>query len=123
MKILTVEMSYEDGNDSAAWSTTGEIPPAEAFDRLIKVLAGTRQTMEPSFPERLPMLIKDPPQVHAPAWQWSIEADGALVLNLRHPGLGWIGFRLPDVEGFHTNLVDVILQRNALRDELKPPAG
>lgn len=120
MKLLTVEMTHENGTDFAAWSTNGQIPPAEAFDRLIRVLAATRQTMEPIFPERLPMVIKEPPQVDSPGWQWSIEADGALVLNLRHPGLGWLGFRMATAEPFHENLANVIDQRNALRDELLP---
>ncbi|CAA2107074.1 hypothetical protein [Variovorax paradoxus] len=122
MKLITVELTHEDGTDFAAWSTTGEVVPAHAIDRLIRVLAETRKTMEPAFPPKLPLVIKDPPQVNGPAWQWSIEGDGSLVLNFRHPGLGWLGFRLPDVEGFHTNLVDVIQQRNLLRAEIGPPA-
>ncbi len=123
MKLMTVEMTSEDGMDFASWSTSGEIPPAEAFDRLIRVLAETRRTMEPAFSQTLPVLIKDPPQVNGAAWQWSIQPDGSLVLNLRHPGLGWLGFRMPDVDLFHENLTSVIDQRNALRDELEPPAG
>jgi hypothetical protein len=123
MKLMTVEMTHESGTDIASWSTSGEIPPAETFDRLIRVLAETRKTMEPAFPETLPVLIKDPPQVDGAAWQWSIQPDGSLVLNLRHPGLGWLGFRMPDVDLFHENLTNVIDQRNALRDELAPPSG
>lgn len=123
MKLMTVEMTSEDGTDFASWSTSGEIPPAEAFDRLIRVLAETRKTMEPAFSQTLPVLIKDPPQVNGPGWQWAIEPDGSLVLNIRHPGLGWLGFRMPDVDLFHENLTNVIDQRNALRDELKSPAG
>lgn len=123
MNLLTVEMTHDSGTDFASWSTSGEIPPSEAFDRLIRVLAETRRTMEPAFPETLPVLIKVPPQVDGAAWQWSIEADGSLVLNLRHPGLGWLGFRMPDVDVFHENLANVIDQRNALRAELNPPAS
>ncbi len=123
MKLMTVEMTHENGTDIASGSTSGEIPPAEAFDRLICVLAETRKTMEPAFSPTLPVLIKDPPQVNGAAWQWSIQPDGSLVLNLRHPGLGWLGFRMPDVDLFHENLTNVIDQRNALRDELVPPPG
>lgn len=122
MKLMTVELTNENGVDFASWLATGAVPTAEAIDRIIRVLAETRRTMEPAVPEALPLIIKAPPQVHAPAWQWSIEADGSLVLNLRHPGLGWLGFRLPYVDGFQSNLVDVIFQRNALLDELKSPA-
>ncbi|MGJ7555932.1 hypothetical protein ACSFBI_18185 [Variovorax sp. RB3P1] len=123
MKLMTVELTHEGGEDFAAWSNSGEISPAEAVERLIRILAETRRSMEPAFPETLPVLIKDPPQVNGAAWQWSIEADGSLVLNIRHPGLGWLGFRMPDVDLFHENLANVIDQRNALRDELKlPPA-
>jgi hypothetical protein len=121
MKLMTVEMTSEDGTDFANWSTSGEIPPAEAFDRLIRVLAETRKMMKPAFSQTLPVLIKDPRQVNGAAWQWSIQPDGSLVLNLRHPGLGWLGFRMPDVDLFHENLTNVIDQRNALRDELAPP--
>ena len=120
MKLMTVEMTSEDGTDFASWSTSGEIPAAEAFDRLIRVLAETRRTMEPAFSQRLPVLIKDPPQVDGAAWQWSIQPEGSLVLNLRHPGLGWLGFRMPDVDLFHDNLTNVIAQRNTLRAELDP---
>lgn len=118
MKLMTIEMTHEDGADLAAWSTTGEIPPAEAFDRLIRVLAETRKAMEPAFPERLPLIIKHPPQVDGPAWQWAMEPDGALVLNLRHPGLGWIGFRINNIDAFYKDLANVLDQRAALRDEL-----
>jgi hypothetical protein len=118
MKLLNVELAHENGEDFAAWSTKGEIMPAEAFDRLVRVLVDTRSTMEPKVPEHLPLLIKTPPQVDNPAWQWSIEGDGNLILNLRHPGLGWVGFRMRDVDGFSENLADVIKQRNALRAEL-----
>lgn len=120
MKLMTVEMTSEDGTDFASWSTSGEIPAAEAFDRLIRVLAETRRTMEPAFSQTLPVLIKEPPQVNGAAWQWSIQQDGSLVLNLRHPGLGWLGFRMPDVDLFHENLANVIDQRNALRAEIDP---
>jgi hypothetical protein len=118
MKLMNVELTHENGEDFAAWWTTGEILPAEAFDRLVRVLVDTRSTMEPEFPKHLPMVIATPPQVDSPGWQWSIEADGSLVLNLRHPGLGWIGFRMRDVDGFSENLAKVIDQRNALRAEL-----
>ncbi|WP_093121377.1 hypothetical protein [Variovorax sp. OK605] len=117
MKLMTVEMTHEDGVDLATWSTTGEVPPAEAFDRLISVLAESRKMMEPAFSERLPLLIKTSPQVDGPAWQWAIEPDGALILNLRHPGLGWLGFRMPRVDAFREDLSSVLEQRNALRDE------
>ncbi|MFM9926886.1 hypothetical protein VLK31_28135 [Variovorax sp. H27-G14] len=120
MKLMTVDLTADNGTDYASWTTTGAISPAESVDRLIRVLAETRKSLEPTVPKALPLIIKQPPQVHSPAWQWSMEADGSLVLNLRHPGLGWLGFRLPDAEGFHTNLVDVILQRDALRTELRP---
>jgi hypothetical protein len=123
MKLMTVELTHEGGTDFAAWSTTGEVLPAEAFDRLIRVLSETRQTMEPAFPEKMPTIIKEPPQVDGPANQWSIEADGSLVLNLRHPGLGWLGFRMTEVDDFYENLANVLDQRNALRDELDPPHG
>lgn len=121
MKLMTVELAHQDGTDLAHWSTSGEVPPAEAFDRLVRVLAETRRTMEPAFPEKLPMLVKEPPQVDTPAWQWTMQPDGSLILNMRHPGLGWIGFRMPDVEDFHANLSDVLAQRKALREELGPP--
>jgi hypothetical protein len=121
MKLMAVELIQESGTDFAKWSATGEIAPSEAFDRLIRVLAATRQNMEPAFAQALPVIIKDPPPVDGPAWQWSIEADGSLVLNLRHPGLGWLGFRLADVEGFHANLGNVVDQRNALRAEFERP--
>lgn len=123
MKLMNVELTHEDGKDFAAWSNTGEVPAPEAVERLIRVLAETRKTMEPAFPETLPLLIKNPPQVDGAAWQWSIEADGSLVLNLRHPGLGWLGFRMRDVDLFHENLANVIDQRNALQGELRPPAA
>lgn len=123
MKLLTVELTHVDRQDFAAWSSTGEVPAPEAVERLIRVLAETRKTMEPAFPETLPLLIKDPPQVDGAAWQWSIEADGSLVLNLRHPGLGWLGFRMRDADLFHENMTNVIDQRNALLGELKPPAA
>ena len=121
MKLMTVELTTEAGKDFAAWSNTGRVPAAEAVDRLVRVLAETRKTMEPAFPMTLPVLIKEPPQVDWPAWQWSIEADGSLILNLRHPGLGWLGFRMPNVDDFHEYLANVIDQRNALRNELRPP--
>ncbi len=87
MMLITVELTHVDGADFATWATTGATPPNEAVDRLIRVLAETRKTMEPAFPETLPVLIKDPPQVSGPGWQWAIEPDGSLVLNIRHPGL------------------------------------
>jgi hypothetical protein len=121
MKLMTAELTHADGIDRASWSTIREIPPAEAFDRLIRVLAETRRTMEPAIAEKLPMLVKEPPQVDGPGWQWTMQADGSLILNMRHPGLGWIGFRMPDVEVFHANLSDVLAQRKALREELVPP--
>jgi hypothetical protein len=121
MKIMTVELTHEDGTDFANWSTFGETLPAEAFDRLLRVLVETRRTMEPAFPEKLPMLVKEPPQVDSTSWQWTMQADGHLILNTRHPGLGWIGFRMPDVEAFHANLSDVLAQRKALREEIDPP--
>lgn len=123
MKLMNVELTHEDGQDFAAWSNTGEAPAPEAVERLIRVLAETRKSMEPAFPETLPLLIKDPPQVDGAAWQWSIEADGSLVLNLRHPGFGWLGFRMRDVDLFHENLANVLDQRNALEGELRPPAA
>jgi hypothetical protein len=115
------ELTHENGEDFAAWSNTGKISPAEAFDRLVGVLVNTRSTMEPKVPDHLPMLVKAPPQVDNPGWQWSIEGDGSLVLNLRHPGLGWLGFRMRDVDGFSENLANVIDQRNALQQEFTPP--
>lgn len=123
MKLMKVELTHQDGKDFAAWTNTGEVPATEAVVRLIRVLAETRKTMEPAFPETLPLLIKNPPQVDGAAWQWSIEADGSLVLNLRHPGLGWLGFRMRDVDLFHENLANVLDQRNALQGELRPPAA
>lgn len=123
MKLITVELTHVDGKDFATWATTGAAPPNEAVDRLIRVLAETRRTMEPAFPETLPVFIKDPPQVDGSGWQWAIEPDGSLVLNLRHLGMGWLGFRMPEVDLFHENLTNVSDQRNALRDELEPPAG
>ena len=123
MKLMHVDLTHDNGTDFASWQTTGEIPPSDALDRLIRVLAETRKTLDPAFPKTLPVLIKDPPQVNEAAWQWSIQADGSLVLNIRHPGLGWLGFRMPDVDQFHENLANVIDQRNALRDELSPPGS
>lgn len=123
MKLMNVELTHVDGKDLAAWSNTGEVPAPEAVERLIRVLAETRKTMEPAIPETLPLLIKNPPQVDGAGWQWSIEADGSLVLNLRHPGLGWLGFRMRDVDLFHENLANVLDQRNALQGELRPPAA
>lgn len=123
MKLMTVELTHEGGEDFAAWSNSGEILPSEAVERLIRILAETRRSMEPPFPDTLPALIRDPPQVDGPASQWAIEADGSLVLHLRHPGLGWLSFRMPDVDLFHENLTNVLDQRNALRDELAPPSG
>lgn len=122
MKLMNVEMTHENGTDIASWSTTDAVQPAEAFDRLIRVLAETRKTMEPAFPDTLPVFIKGAPQVDGPAWQWSMQPDGSLILNLRHPGLGWLGFRMPNVDLFHENLATVLDQRNALRAELEPPA-
>ena len=121
MKLMSVELTHEDGTDLASWSTTGQTPPTEAFDRLIRVLAETRKSMEPAFAPKLPMFVKDPPQVDSPAWQWTMQADGTLILNILHPGFGWIGFRIPDAEGFHENLSNVLAQRKALREELSPP--
>ena len=121
MKLMNVELTHENGTYFVAWSTTGKILPAEAFERLVGVLVSTRSTMEPKVPEHLPMLIKAPPQVDNPGWQWSIEGDGNLILNMRHPGLGWLGFRMRDVDSFLENLANVVDQRNSLRDE--PPAG
>ncbi|MFM9928300.1 hypothetical protein VLK31_35395 [Variovorax sp. H27-G14] len=72
MKLMTVELTNENGVDFASWLATGAVPPAEAVDRLIRVLAETRRTMEPTVAQVLPLIIKAPPQVHAPAWQWSI---------------------------------------------------
>lgn len=123
MKPMIVEMTHESGTDCACWSTSGQTPLAEAFDRLIRVLAETRRTMEAAFSQTLPVLTKDPPQVDGAAWQWSIEAGCSSVLNLCHPGLGWLSFRMPDVDLFHENLSNVIDQRNALRHELEPPAS
>lgn len=49
MKLMIVEMIHEEGTDLAAWSTSGAIAPAEAFDRLIRVLAESKKTMPPSM--------------------------------------------------------------------------
>lgn len=100
MKLMTVEMTHEGGTDCARCST-GEIPPAEAFDRLIRVLVETRRTMEPSSSQTPPVLITVPPQVDGTAWQRSIEAGCSLVLNSAIAGpadsasgcLMWISFR------------------------------
>lgn len=120
MKLMNVELTHDNGTDLASWSTTDSVQPAEAFDRLIRVLAETRRTMAPAFPDTLPVLIKAPPQVDGPAWQWSMQPDGGLILNILHPGLGWLGFRMPDVDRFHENLATVLDQRNTLRAELEP---
>lgn len=86
MKLMTVELACEDGVDLARWTATGETSAAEAFDRLVPLLAQARAELAPGVPDRLPLIIKPPPQVTGPGWQWAIEADGTLVLNLRHPG-------------------------------------
>jgi hypothetical protein len=122
MKLMTVDLECENGVDFARWNTTGETSPAEAFDRLVLLLAQVRAELQPSVPDRLPLIIKAPPQVTGPGWQWAIEGDGTLVLNLRHPGLGWIGFRMPDAHRFSEDLLDVLDQRTALQHETQPPS-
>jgi hypothetical protein len=123
MKLMTVDLTHEDGIEYAAWSNTGVVAPALAIDALVRVLAHSRASMEPAVPGALPMLVKEPAHVDSPAWQWSMEADGTLRLNLRHPGLGWLSFRMPNAAAFRDDLQVVIGERDALRAELDPPGG
>lgn len=122
MKLMTVELINEGDADLIDWSPS-PIPIAEALERLIAVAADARSAMEPAFPNRLPLIINEGFGVDHPAWQWSMQADGGLVLCIRHPGLGWLMFRMPDVDQFHKNLSDVLAQRDALRSELPPSEG
>jgi len=124
MNLITVELTNEGDTDLITWSAS-PIPTAEALERLIAVAADARSAMEPAFPNRLPLIINEGTglRVDHPAWQWAFQADGTLVLNVRHPGLGWLMFRMPDADQFHQNLSNVLAQRDALRAEQGPAEG
>jgi len=113
-ELLAVVLSEdENGMVNLAFQLDNQTQLTARIDQLIKVLAQKREAMEPAFPDRLP-LVSHIEGINHPAWQWSVMGDGSMVLNIRHPGLGWLSFRMPNVDQFQENLLNLLDQRNAL---------
>ena len=66
----------------------------DAAQRLIRSVAERRTVL---FPEKTEKSGDEPLQVaHDPQWEIdSVTPDGTVVVNLRHPGMGWLQFRFP----------------------------
>ena len=66
----------------------------DAAQRLIRSVAERRTVL---FPAKTEKPGGEPLQVaHDPQWEIdSVTPDGTVVINLRHPGMGWLQFRFP----------------------------
>ncbi len=66
----------------------------DAAQKLIRTVAERRTVL---FPARTEKAGGEPLQVaHDPQWEIdSVTPDGTVVVNLRHPGMGWLRFRFP----------------------------
>jgi hypothetical protein len=66
----------------------------DAAQRLIRSIAERRTVL---FPAKTEKSGDERLQVaHDPQWEIdSVTPDGTVVVNLRHPGMGWLQFRLP----------------------------
>lgn len=66
----------------------------DAAQRLIRSVAERRTVL---FPARTEKPGDEPLQVaNDPQWEIdSVTPDGTVVVNLRHPGMGWLQFRFP----------------------------
>ena|ERR1700719_2220758 len=64
----------------------------DAAQRLIRSVAERRTVL---FPAKTEKPGREPLQVaHDPQWEIdSVTPDGTVVVNLRHPGMGWLQFR------------------------------
>ncbi len=99
---------------------------ASRVDALIHFLLSARSTMQPAFAEGLPVHfeVTADQTVHHPPWQWSMTNDGVLALNIRHPGLGWIHFRMPNAAQLHQELGNALDVQRTLQSEIQnPPPG
>jgi len=65
-----------------------------ATQRLIRSVAERRTVL---FPAKTEKSGDEPLQIaHDPKWEINgVEPDGTVVVNLRHPGMGWLRFRFP----------------------------
>lgn len=93
MKLLTVELTETDGKDSISWSS--DAATSQTFDRLIAVLGQFRAEMHPPVKQEDPQSGESLPTIHDPRWRVGRELTGDLTLSVRHPGFGWLTFRLP----------------------------
>jgi len=116
-EILAAVLSEdENGNFSLGYNLDEQNQLTPRLDKLIAVLAQDREVREPGFPAKMP-LISEVSGVNGPAWQWSMLPDASLVLNLRHPGFGWLSFRLPDAIHLHQQLQVALDEQKKHLDE------
>ena len=118
MKELLAAVLSEDENGmlNLAFHLDDPSQQTARTDKLLSALAQAREGMEPAFASKMP-LVSQVAGVNYPAWQWSMLPDASIVLNLRHPGLGWLSFRMPDATHLHQQLQIAIDQQKTLIDE------
>jgi hypothetical protein len=94
--LSTLELAFELSNDKGS---SGKVHlRASEIDSLIAKLAQHRATMAPEVPRSLPEL-EDVGMIHDPIWILHAPAETKdKLLLIRHPGLGWLTFKLPPSE-------------------------
>lgn len=68
---------------------------ASELDALIERAKKLRATKAPPHPSEMPNNVLAIPD---PAWTASMIDNKGVALSFRHPGLGWLGFALPQNE-------------------------
>lgn len=96
--LVTVSLTEENGQQSISYQNGDPNTPLQAatIEQLIRALGVMRAQMSPPVRTEDPKFGDEVEALTDPRW-W-INADsfiGGALLQIRHPGFGWLGFALP----------------------------
>lgn len=124
-KLATATLSEEDGKLQLQCATegSGAALNVDAIDRMIEVLGQFRAGLQPPVRTSDPVTGETVQAVTDPRWWISAEPmnNGAL-LQLRHPGLGWLGFALPleSLKSLQENVNRIVPMMEQLAQQTRP---
>lgn len=94
MRLTTLEL-HEDEGKPAEVHWVGAAPTVETLDRLIAVLGHMRADTPPAVPTKIELFTKQE-LVREIGLHVGKAVDGKPMFSVRHPGFGWLSYRLDE---------------------------
>lgn len=114
-EIVTVSLVEREGIRQLDWKT--DQAKIGDLDQLISILGQLRETLVPPVRQSDPVDGEVVTMAPDPRWRLTTTLDDQLVLQLRHPGYGWLSFQFP---GQSEDAILLLLQKRQLLKQ-EPP--